>query len=122
MSCTTPPARDVSARRARPRASRIEVHMTVGAVESHTDENALPHPGNALVLQPEEGKSFWQPQPANGYATVKISPENCSSNFLSMGIQAIAENGYVREHWHSKHEEILFCYEGRGEVVVDGTV
>jgi hypothetical protein len=26
------------------------------------------------VLQPEEGASFWRPQPTNGYVTVKTSP------------------------------------------------
>ena len=96
--------------------------MTVGAFDTQVAETDLPHPGNSIVLQPEEGKSYWQPKPANGFAIVKISPENCSSNFLSMGVQAIAENGYIRDHWHSKHEEILFCFEGKGEVVVDGAV
>jgi quercetin dioxygenase-like cupin family protein len=84
-------------------------------------DDAPPYKGSSMVLQPEEGDSYWQPVPASGYATIKFSPENCSSNFLSMGTQAIAEGGCVREHWHAKHEEILFCYEGQGEVLVDGT-
>ena len=28
--------------------------------------------GDALVLQPDEGQSFWQPMPANGYSTIKV--------------------------------------------------
>ena len=80
-----------------------------------------PGEGDALVLQPDEGESHWQPFPANGYATIKIGPRGCTSNFVSMGVQVIAEGGYVREHWHDRHEEILFCFEGRGEVLVDGT-
>ena len=95
--------------------------MTIGNVESCAGTDpAPPHKGSALVRQPDEGDSFWQPVPANGYATILMSPEQCSSNFVSMGIQAIAAGGYVREHWHSRHEEILFCFEGRGEVIVDG--
>ena len=94
--------------------------MTIESSEMHPRvEHDTPHGGNSIVLQPEEGASYWQPSPANGYSTVKISPDNCSSNFISMGVQAIAENGYVRGHWHSKHEEILFCFEGEGEVLVN---
>lgn len=76
--------------------------------------------GDAIVLQPDEGKSYWQPQPANGYMTMKVTPENCRSNFTSMGVQVIAAGGYVREHWHDTHEEILFCFEGQGTFLIDG--
>jgi quercetin dioxygenase-like cupin family protein len=87
----------------------------------NANSNEVPsHKGDAIVLQPDEGDSYWQPQPANGYVTVKIGPSNCASNFTSMGIQVIAPGGYVREHWHSSHEEILFCFEGQGTIVVDG--
>lgn len=79
-----------------------------------------PFKGEKIVLQPDEGESYWQPMPANGYGTIKVSPKNCASNYVSMGVQVIAESGYVREHWHSRHEEILFCFEGQGEILVDG--
>ncbi len=67
--------------------------------------------GDALAVQPDEGESYWQPKPANGYSTVKISPRNCRSNHISFGIQVIAPGGYVCEHWHDSHDEILFCFE-----------
>jgi quercetin dioxygenase-like cupin family protein len=76
--------------------------------------------GTALVLQPDEGESWWQPQPAGGYMTLKVGPSNCNSNFASFGVQCIAPGGYVREHWHSRQEEILFCFEGEGLFIVDG--
>jgi quercetin dioxygenase-like cupin family protein len=76
--------------------------------------------GSRIVLQPDEGASYWQPKPANGYATVKVSPDNCTSNQVTMGIQVVAPGGYVREHWHSRNEEILFCYAGSGTILVDG--
>ena len=81
---------------------------------------AAAHQGSRIVLQPDAGVSYWQPKPANGYATVKVSPDNCSSNQVTMGMQAVAPGCYVREHWHSRNEEILFCYEGRGTILVDG--
>ena len=52
--------------------------------------------GDALVLQPDEGLSYWQPMPANGHTTVKVSPRNCRSNRASFGVQVIAPGGYVR--------------------------
>jgi oxalate decarboxylase/phosphoglucose isomerase-like protein (cupin superfamily) len=89
---------------------------TVPSAEQRADK------GTRLVLQPEDGTAYWQPKPANGYVIVKVSPENCSSNVVTMGIQVVAPDGcYVREHWHSRNEEILFCFEGRGTIIVDGT-
>src|SRR4029077_7734097 len=76
--------------------------------------------GSKFVLQPDDGASYWQPKPANGYATVKVNPENCSSNQVTMGIQVVAAGGHVREHWHSRNEEILFFCEGAGSILVDG--
>lgn len=97
--------------------------MTIGTIAKASGlDSETPYKGNSLVLQPEEGGSYWQPSPADGYATVKISPQNCCSNFISMGIQAIAENCNIREHWHAEHEEILFCFEGEGEALVDGVL
>ena len=88
---------------------------------SRPDAEATPaNKGSRFVLQPDEGTSYWQPRPANGYATVKVNPDNCSSNQVTMGMQAVAPGGYVREHWHSRNEEILFCFEGAGAILVDG--
>ena len=75
--------------------------------------------GPGIVLQPEEGESYWQPVWANGYSTVKISPKNGTLN-LAMGVQVIAPGSYVREHSHTPNQEILFCFEGKGTVLVDG--
>ena len=41
---------------------------------AESNQHALAEPwdkGDALVLQPDEGESYWQPKPANGYSTVK---------------------------------------------------
>ncbi|MGH7057740.1 MAG: hypothetical protein ACREFZ_07610, partial [Acetobacteraceae bacterium] len=74
-------------------------------------ENVNPPAG--VVVQPEEGRSFWQPVPANGYALVKISPENWDGPF-SMGVQVIAPRSHIRMHVHDRHHEVIFCWEGSG--------
>jgi len=74
---------------------------------------------DGLVLQPEEGKSFWQPTPANGYVTVKLTPEVWDGPF-SMGLQMVAPQSYIRQHSHDKHREVVFTWGGDGTVVMDG--
>ena len=37
-----------------------------------------------------------------------------------MGVQVIAPGGYVREHSHTPNQEVLFCFAGRGMILVDG--
>ncbi len=72
-----------------------------------------------LVIQPDEGKSFWQPTPANGYITIKLSPENWDGPF-SMGMQSVAPGSYIRQHSHDKNHEVVFVWQGRGTVIVEG--
>ena len=75
----------------------------------------------ACVVQPDEGESFWQPVPANGYAEVRISQRTDPSiRSFATGIQVIAPGCYIREHVHPAQEELLFFFEGRGEAVIDG--
>jgi quercetin dioxygenase-like cupin family protein len=76
--------------------------------------------GGAIVLGPEEGPSWWQPGPSNGYVTVMLSPLNCPSNNLSCGMQVIDPGCSLREHAHQRNEELLFVHEGHGYAVVDG--
>lgn len=77
--------------------------------------------GPVVVCQPDAGESFWQPVPANGYAEVKVSRRDSPRIAgLSSGIQVIAPGGHIREHQHGAEEELLFFFEGRGRVVVNG--
>src|SRR5262249_55443272 len=73
-------------------------------------EAAEENKGPGIVLQPEEGQSYWQPIWANGYSIVKLSPKHAGPDNLTMGIQVIAPGGYVREHSHTPNQEILFCF------------
>jgi len=74
-----------------------------------------------FVVQPDEGESFWQPVPANGYAEVRVSHrKDPSIRSFATGIQVIAPGSYIREHVHPAQEELLFFFEGAGEAVIDG--
>ena len=76
---------------------------------------------SVLVVRPDEGLSYWQPVPANGYAEVRVSHRRDPAIVsLASGIQVIAPGCHIREHVHPDQEELLFFFEGRGEVVIDG--
>ncbi len=77
--------------------------------------------GAAIVRQPDEGESYWQPVPANGYAEVRVSKRDSPKiTGFSSGIQVIAPGCHIREHQHGAEEELLFFFEGRGTVLVNG--
>jgi len=76
--------------------------------------------GRAVVVQPEEGASYWQPVPANGHADPKLTPATTGFEGLAMGYQTIAPGSRVREHSHGDQVELQICFRGRGRVVVDG--
>ena len=77
--------------------------------------------GAAVVCQPGQGESFWQPVPANGYAEVRVSRRDSAKiTGFSSGIQLIAPGCHIREHQHDANEELLFFFEGSGKVLVNG--
>lgn len=77
--------------------------------------------GQVLVLEPDEGRNFWQPQPANGHISVRISPDFLDVQTpFSLGTQTLPPGGYVREHSHPEHDEVLHFIRGTGKAVVDG--
>lgn len=74
------------------------------------------------VVRPEEGESFWQPVPANGWVEVRVSHRRDPRvTNLATGIQVIARGCYIREHVHPAQDELLFFFEGEGEAWIDGT-
>ncbi len=76
--------------------------------------------GRAVVMQPGEGPSWWQPMPANGHAEPKLVPADTGFGALSMGYQTIPPGGRVRPHSHGDQVELQICFRGRGHVVADG--
>jgi quercetin dioxygenase-like cupin family protein len=76
--------------------------------------------GRALVMQPGDGPSYWQPVPANGHADPKLFPANTGFAGLSMGFQTVAPRSRIREHSHGNQIELQICFRGLGRVMVDG--
>jgi len=76
--------------------------------------------GQAVVVQPGAGPSFWQPVPANGHADPTLHPALTGYEGLSMGYQTIPPGGRIREHSHGDQVELQICFRGRGRVVVAG--
>ncbi len=75
----------------------------------------------ALVLGPDDGESFWQPVPANGYVRNLLNAAKTGgASRFSMGTQTVAPQCAIREHVHDTQEEIIFVYEGRGIARIDG--
>lgn len=80
-----------------------------------------PAKGEAQVLGPEDGESYWQPVPANGFVRTLFSSRSIgSSNQFAMGTQTVAPRSLIREHTHDRNEEIIFVIEGRGIARMDG--
>lgn len=75
--------------------------------------------GRAIVVQPGEGMSYWQPVPANGHADPMLTPDLTGFDGLSMGFQTVAPGGRIRTHSHDRQIELQICFRGAGTVVVD---
>ncbi len=75
----------------------------------------------AKVVRPDEGESFWQPVPANGFVRNIFSQAMTggAANF-SLGTQTVAPHAFIREHTHADNEEIIFVLEGRGVARIEG--
>ena len=52
--------------------------------------------GTAIVLGPDDGKSFWQPLPSRGYVVNKFSPYTSPYDNFSIGIQVLEPGARVR--------------------------
>jgi mannose-6-phosphate isomerase-like protein (cupin superfamily) len=77
--------------------------------------------GRTSIVGPDQGDSFWQPVPANGYVRNILNSRalNANSDF-SIGTQTVAPGCFIREHTHAANEEIIFVVEGRGVARIDG--
>ena len=77
--------------------------------------------GDAQVIGPDGGESFWQPVPANGFVRNIFNQAMLGgeANF-SLGTQTVAPGCFIREHTHADNEEIIFVIDGRGVARIDG--
>ena len=77
--------------------------------------------GDLRVAAHDDCTSYWQPQPANGYAEVILSPETINSvHPFSMGRQLLPPGGRVRLHSHEHAEEVLYVLCGSGTAEIEG--
>ncbi|MCU0891714.1 MAG: cupin domain-containing protein [Sandarakinorhabdus sp.] len=76
----------------------------------------------SVVVGPGEGRSYWQPLPSRGYVDVNLTPDNMPYDSFSSGTQLLPPGCMVREHGHRQNHELVFIYEGEGEVEIDGAV
>ncbi|MEN5082996.1 cupin domain-containing protein [Bosea sp. TWI1241] len=77
--------------------------------------------GEALVLGPEDGASFWQPVPANGHVRNLLNDTLVrSESRFALGTQTVAPRAFIREHTHDRIEEVIFVLSGRGIARLDG--
>ena len=84
---------------------------------AHARANAR---GRAVVMQPDDGPSYWQPMPANGFVHLKLTPETTGCEDFLSGVQTVAPGGRVREHFHDAQVEVAVVLKGRGRFVADG--
>ena len=82
-------------------------------------EDAVTQPWWAVV-GPEEGESLWQPLPSRGYVTLKLTTETMPYDSFTSGVQVLPPGCHVREHGHKQNHELIFIYEGSGEVEIEG--
>ncbi len=73
------------------------------------------------AVQPDEGESYWQPVPANGFVELALAQAvNSNGPGFDVGIQEVALESSVREHVHVHHEEVIIVLEGDGTATIDG--
>ncbi|WP_109354021.1 cupin domain-containing protein [Sphingorhabdus sp. EL138] len=75
---------------------------------------------NSFIVPPDHGKSFWQPKPTGGYATVKLTPGITGFDRYSVGFQVFEPGVNVKRHAHNENHELIFVFEGNGQVTIEG--
>lgn len=84
------------------------------------DESLCAQRGPCVLLEPDEGESYWQPAPTDGYATVKISPLNVWSNHVTVVEQVVPPGKVLPAHAHPRNEELKLITTGTGVATVQG--
>ena len=74
-----------------------------------------------LVIRPGAEESYWQPVPANGFASVHVAPHLVEmQRAFSVGTQTVPPGGHVRLHAHAEAEEVLHIVHGHGKAIIEG--
>jgi mannose-6-phosphate isomerase-like protein (cupin superfamily) len=75
--------------------------------------------GPLLVIPPEKSHSHWMPD-AGGYTNIIVSPWDHPMLGYTMGTQRLEPGEVVPEHYHDRHEELFYIFEGSGVGTLDG--
>lgn len=73
-----------------------------------------------LILQADEGESFWQPKNADGFITIKTSPWNAKDSRQTVFFQEMPAGGFVGLHSHEEDQEVFIFVGGKGSILADG--
>lgn len=76
--------------------------------------------GDAYLMGPDDGESYWQPQPSLGYVTIKTKAEYSRKNNFGVALQKLEPGAYVQRHGHVRTAELLVCVKGKGTVYLEG--
>ncbi|HYE90944.1 MAG TPA: cupin domain-containing protein [Terriglobales bacterium] len=90
---------------------------------AHPDRIAAAQPadkGVGVCLGPEDGPSFWQPEPARGHVTVKLWHGSMPSNMFAMGTQTLPPGGRLAPRTFEVGEIVYFVVGGTGAVTMNG--
>ena len=88
-----------------------------GAGETSLEEHEK---GPCVFLGPDDGDSYWQPAPTDGYVTIKLSPANLPCNHVTVVEQLVPPGKLLPAHGHPKNEELKFVRTGTGIATVQG--
>lgn len=85
------------------------------------DQEAARLGGKYLVSHANTEEGYWQPKPANGYATVHVAPHLVPMKTpFSVGTQTVPPGGRVRLHSHDANEEVIHFVSGTGKAILEG--
>ncbi|QMW23834.1 cupin domain-containing protein [Sandaracinobacteroides saxicola] len=82
-----------------------------------TDETPFGRWGT--VIQPGEGRGFWQPLPSRGFVEVLLDPTNSPYDGFSCGTQTLPPGCHVREHGHERNHELIHIISGSGRCQIE---
>ncbi len=85
-----------------------------------TTPPTTPAKGPFFVIGPDQGRSHWMPDPGLGYTTTIVCPWDFPMLSYSMGIQTLLPGEILPEHYHDRHEELFYIFEGEGSATIDG--
>src|SRR5690349_16959424 len=85
------------------------------------EQKTQQHLAEVAILGADEGRSYWQPVPANGHVSIRIEPKLLQmARPFAVGTQTVAPGCHVREHVHPDNDEVIHFLSGRGSMKVDG--